>query len=156
MCCSSYTKVTDLSVGIVYSGRDDRFALSYLHPLLCPHNEPWHKCAWQLARGSQGLGPWARAKLTNPLRAGPMTRISLAPCSKQLSRHKNQQWLRPFCLRVKQIRSLWQLVVQAATREFPKNTEEPIVRRIIRVLQSFGGPLPPHPAKQEYSKQVHF
>lgn len=68
MCCSSNEKVTDLSVGVVFSGRDDRFALSYLHPLLCPHNEPWHTCARQLVRGSQGLWPWARAKLTNPLR----------------------------------------------------------------------------------------
>lgn len=51
MCCSSNEKVTDLSVGVVFSGRDDRFALSYLHPLLCPHNEPWHTCARQLAKG---------------------------------------------------------------------------------------------------------
>lgn len=69
MCCSSNKKVTDLSVGVVFSGRDDRFALSYLHPLLCPHNEPCHTCARQLARGSQGLWPWARVKITNPLRA---------------------------------------------------------------------------------------
>lgn len=96
------------SVGVVFSGRDDRFALSYLCPLLGLHNEPRDTSARQLARGSQGLWPWARAGLPAPLEPVPMSQVSLAPCSKQLSHHKNQQWLKPFCLQVKHIKSIWQ------------------------------------------------
>lgn len=106
MRCSSNKKVTDPSVGVVFSGRDDRFALSYLHPLLCPHNEPRHTCARQLARGVGVCGHGPEQSLPTHSEPGPMTRVSLAPCSKQLSCHKNQQWLKPFCLQVKQIRSV--------------------------------------------------
>lgn len=120
MCCSSNKKVTDPSVGVVFSGRDDRFALSYLHPLLCTHNESRHTCARQLARGVGVCGHGPEQSLPTHSEPGPMTRVSLAPCSKQLSCHKNQQWLKPFCLQVKQIRSVWQPVVQAATRECQK------------------------------------
>lgn len=89
--------------------------------------------SWQGGVRVCGHGP--EQSLPTHSEPGPMTRVSLAPCSKQLSCHKNQQWLRPFCLQVKQIRSVWQPIVQAATRELTKNTEEPIVRRNYRGLE---------------------
>lgn len=152
MCCSSNKKVIDLLVGVVFSGRDDRFALSYLDPLLCPHNEPWHTCAWQLARGSQDRGHRPEQSLPTHSESGPITCVSLAPCAKQLSCHKNQQWLKPFCLHVKQIRSVWKPIVQAATRKLPKVQKNQWWGGIIRVLQSwFWGT--PHPlSKDEFGK----
>ena len=160
MCCSSNKKVTDPSVGVVFSGRDDRFALSYLHPLLCPHNEPRHTCARQLATGVGVCGHGPGQSLPTHSEPGPMTRVSLAPCSKQLSCHKNQQWLKPFCLHVKQIRSVWQPVVQAATRELPKVQKNQRWGGIKRVLLSCFCPPPSKgrinlEGKWEYTRQVH-
>lgn len=108
--------------------------------------------SWQGRVRVCGHGP--EQSLPTHSEPGPMTRVSLAPCSKQLSCHKNQQWLKPFCLQVKQIRSVWQPIVQAATRELPKIQKNQWWVGIIRVLQSwFWGP-PPKKSKNEFGRGI--
>lgn len=88
--------------------------------------------SWQGGVRVCGHGP--EQSLPTHSEPGPMTHVSLAPCSKQLSCHKNQQWLKPFRLQVKQIRLVWQPIVQAATRDFPKVPKNQWWGRITRVL----------------------
>lgn len=118
--------------------------------------------SWQGGGRVCGHGP--EQSLLTHSEPGPMTCVSLAPCSKQLSCHKNQQCLKPFCLQVKQIRSVWQPIVQTATRELPQIQKNQWWGGITRVLQScFWGPSPCHhnarmnlEGKWEYNGQVHF
>lgn len=137
MCCPSNEKVTDLSVGVVFSGRNDKFAWSYLQPLFCPHCEPQPACARQLAKRGQGLQPKAREKLPVPFRAWTSDLRLISTLLKATTQPQKSTTESPFCLQVTQIRSAWQPLVQVATRELLEVPKDKWQGRIMRGSQSW-------------------